>query len=822
MVNNIEILVKNVGLLEISSKDVESFGVPLVFNLTDISDVSSRKASYSKTIKILGSKQNNLIFNYLYEIKGQHFDLKMGNKHDCVLLVNKNPVMDGYFVLKQITKLLIGNKYQIVYEINMFDELKNFFNDLGDKNLFDLDFSSGFTFNDINYGVGDHVFNEQELGDRMNSVTDYTDIYDYPVIDYGYKLKNIAYGLTGFPRSSISFGTLYPCVYQKPILDRIFYESSDYSYESEYFNGNSYGGFFKNMINIYNEGVNYTNLKLAEYLSGGIIIEEENLSLKPVVIDLGVAYSTVMNNGPLYIENRYAIDSYFTETSVDGTTELSENIDPLDPYNHIYELNSGLSGFTAPNDGNYNIKFKVDVNYDAGGFEEDGNGGYIAPIGGTPTQYDIIRYVPEDGKIIVEYNINSFDMRPVESDTSWYYENEYVIEDVSEGDIIGLVITKGVVRVGAWPGAFILRINMAALEMSYIRELEGDYATTTTPQINLNSFLPDMKQTEFIKNHIKLANLYIWSNKEDPKKLYIEPRDDFYKMGSVINWSEKVDYNKNIVIKSLNDDIAKTYTFEYSKGSDYKNENYLGTYDEVYGTKTVDVENNFLINEQNIKLDNQSFLMDNYFLPIYGSPSNFMIPKLYEDSEHTWFDDKSSFEPLWGFKDNFIDNPTAGLNIKLAGFKNFNVYNQRLNNIPIVTHAKVMGGLSFDVNYETNNETFTISGYDSSRGAYKIFWENYINNITDEDARIVEIYINLDLSDILNLDFRNRILIDGQIYFLQKVEYDAANSSNSSKITLLKEIDPIEEGSFETFYLLKNDNNEYITTSDSGNKIIIN
>jgi hypothetical protein len=53
---SIEILVKGVGKLDIQTKDSENFGVPLTFNISDIKDFESRKASFSKTIKIIGTK----------------------------------------------------------------------------------------------------------------------------------------------------------------------------------------------------------------------------------------------------------------------------------------------------------------------------------------------------------------------------------------------------------------------------------------------------------------------------------------------------------------------------------------------------------------------------------------------------------------------------------------------------------------------------------------------------------------------------------------------------------------------------------------------
>jgi len=771
---NVEILIKGVGKLDINTKDSDEFGVPLIFNLSDIKDISIRKASFTKTIKILGTPNNNIIFNHLYEIKGQNFNFKITNKHNCSILLNKNPVMDGFLVLNKISKLLIGSKYEIVYEVNVFDEVKNFFDDIGQKELGYLDFSSGFTFNGINYDKGDHTFNIQDIGEQMRSQTDYTDIYDYPIIDYGYDLigdSNYPYNIT------TSNGLLYPSIYQKAIIDKIFSESSNYSYESNYLDGISYGGFFKKMINVYNKGMDFNNIDLCEYVSSGsyYINDTSNVSVGK--------YVSVFDT---YVENFYNIDDY------------------LGNY-------SGTTGPQSPIDGNYIVKLK---NY------------VIDDIGGTGLQYcaqqsyyQIFKYNIEEGETSIFYKSSSeikteLGLDP-ETDTTWYYETSINVELV-EGDILFVRLNAGTKCVDVDPPYQVQATLQGgiSLELTYVRELDPVFSGTTTPYVYLNQFLPDMKQTDFIKEHIKLANLYIWSNKEDPKRLYIEPREDFYRQGEVINWTEKVDYNKSIVIKSLNSDIAKTFTFEYTLGDDVDNDDYNSLYYETYGSKIIDVDTNFLTNEQKVKLKHQSWFMRN--------KDGYIVPTLIEDTLHTWFDDKSSFEPMWGFMNNIQQS------LKVGGYYRLNSMNGVINHIPYITHAKILGGLSFDLNYETNNETFTINDYDSSRGAYKIFWENYINNLIDEDARIVEMYINFDLADILNLDFRNRVLIDGQIYFLEKVEYDPTKKG-SSKVTLLKEIDPIDEGSFDAYFILKNDLGDYITTSDGtdglgdgGNKIPIN
>jgi len=797
---NVEIQVKGVGNLDIDSKMSEAFGIPLTFNISDIKDISKRKASFSKTIKILGSKNNNKIFNHIYEIKGQSFNFDMTRKHECVLLVNKNPIMNGFLVLKSIDKLLIGSKYEVVYSINIFSEVKNFFDTLSNLKLNELDFSSGFTFtgggDDIIYKIGDHQLNPERIAKNADNFPTYKDIYVYPIIDYGYYILGETFPYSATVDSAI----IYPSIFQKAILDKIFYDA-DYKYISKYFDSSSYGGFFGNMLNLYNKPNEFRSVDFAEYTSdGGIFLEGNVEPVEGTNIDLG--------------RNSCQIGSYWT------------NHYELAPYYYIEkELPTGsTTGFNVPVDGDYKIVFRVDV--------IDDKSGTLEPYTPQPaivqypgSWYYILKYTvgdEDDPTIIKTYRPD--DMKSVTGMTStqysWTFTGDFNYE-LKAGDFLYLKIrtgTKGIYNPPPYryiPEKADITIRGTSLEMIYIKPLDDIYSGVTyngSQDIKIDKVLPEMSQADWLKNHIKMANLYIWNDKEDDKRLHIEPREDFYKAGSLLNWTDKVDYNKGVTIKSLNDSIANIIRFEHTQGKDFYSEQYLSNYDETYGNKEIDLNNFYLKDNQTVKIDYQTYMMRN--------SQDYLYPILYDNSntKQTWFNDRLTFEPLIGFI-NQLPSYILGSNpIKMANYKRSGIRNANIDKITWATHAKIMGGLSFDMNYETTGQTFELSSYDNERGLYKVFWENYINNITDDDSRMVTYYINLSLEDILNLDFRNRILIDGQIYFLEKIEYDPT-SLKSSKVTLLKEIYPIEEGGFDLSFILKNDSGDYITTNNSGDRI---
>lgn len=69
--------------------------------------------------------------------------------------------------------------------------------------------------------------------------------------------------------------------------------------------------------------------------------------------------------------------------------------------------------------------------------------------------------------------------------------------------------------------------------------------------------------------------------------------------------------------------------------------------------------------------------------------------------------------------------------------------------------------------------------------SYQNFWESSMNNIFNNNNRIITYYVDLDIIDIKNLDFKNVILIKGELYYIENIVVDL-NSDEPSKLELIK------------------------------------
>jgi hypothetical protein len=89
-----------------------------------------------------------------------------------------------------------------------------------------------------------------------------------------------------------------------------------------------------------------------------------------------------------------------------------------------------------------------------------------------------------------------------------------------------------------------------------------------------------------------------------------------------------------------------------------------------------------------------------------------------------------------------------------------------------------------------------------------MYWRDYINELTNKDAKKVTLYLNLTPVDIMNLDFRQLIQINGVVFRIHTIHDYDANSSESTKVDLVKVLNLVE---FQP--------SQFLLTNGSGAKI---
>jgi len=184
----------------------DRFSTMLTAAVDDIRDFGKRNTSFSKTIIIQGTKNNNLLF-------GQIFDVRSRNDYNPLLPnigKNFNPAISADAVilngniqqLKGVARLLAINIKDgiIEYELQVIGELGGFAARVGAKKIQDLDFSAY-----------DHEYSIANITGSWTNDNGGAGYY-YPLIDYGNYSSD---------KKNWRVGTFRPAIFLKEVIEKM-------------------------------------------------------------------------------------------------------------------------------------------------------------------------------------------------------------------------------------------------------------------------------------------------------------------------------------------------------------------------------------------------------------------------------------------------------------------------------------------------------------------------------------------------------------------------------------------------------------------------
>jgi hypothetical protein len=97
-------------------------------------------------------------------------------------------------------------------------------------------------------------------------------------------------------------------------------------------------------------------------------------------------------------------------------------------------------------------------------------------------------------------------------------------------------------------------------------------------EVNLNTLMPtDIKQKDFITSIVKMFNLILDEDKNNPKNIIIEKRDDYYNSGTTVDWTDKEDISSETLIERIPTLVNKDIHFTYQSDTDDYNKEYSQT-----------------------------------------------------------------------------------------------------------------------------------------------------------------------------------------------------------------------------------------------------
>lgn len=704
----------------------EDTAFPLNFGVADIRDISKKAGAFSKTITLLGTKNNHELLGYYYDVNLVEGTFNINALTECTIIQNGIPILtDANVQLISVNKIQTTDALEqgIEYSVLIKDQTSTFFTKLDNKELKDLDYS------DLN-----HVIDSASVyASFTNDVTD------------GYK-----YGLNWSADNIYPLKEFAPSIYAKTYFDRIF-AASGYSYTWATLEACR----FDKCIIPYNGDVvafDYSDYLINETHAGDVVSIVQAAGTNVGFVELLDNFTEVQDNQNLFNPVTGQYTSPFTivggqsitfAVTIAGTIEL---VNATGSTAYLVDLFSsvGNAGYK------YQLQFQVFKNGSPftpnplilfGAFN-DRNRGSLA--NGTTNL----------GSINGTYNIP--------------------VANISAGDVITIKVG---IRVGQNAGLNLRwksvnntaagnlvvitpQLNYSALSM--VANISSNlFASGST--MNVNNYVPNkIKQKDFIKSIFTMFNLYCESDPDNPNTLILQTRDDYYDSGVEKNWSKKLAKDQEQTLNFLPELSAKKLILSYKQDTDEPNVIYFDTTREIYG------QAEFIFDNEYVKgVDTKELIFSP--TPISKTVFNAYVPMIAGSSP------KTNIRILYDGGVNTCD----GYNIIDAG--SIGLYG--ILEYPLFHHFDNALNPTFDLNFALSDYLY-YDGYTSTNnGLYNNFWRRTINQINT--GKMLVAMFDLDETDIQGLRLNDKIYIDNNWWSINKIIDYNVNNKQLTKVELL-------------------------------------
>jgi len=759
------------GYLDIT----DDVAVPLNFAVGEIQDISKRQGGYSKTIKVPGTANNNNLLGSLYDVNITDTTFNQNLREKCILLQNGIPVFNGFLQLLSVNKVSPSQENpdeEITYDVALRDDTGDFYLNLGDKFLEDL----------TGWEQYNHIYTLSSITATQGNT--WEDVYKYHMM---WNMKS-EYNLSDFT----------PSIFAKTYLDKIFFDNG-YTYE---WSGMTDTKFDK-LIIPYNGDKPLPNLDLLSFRAGfsATTVHQSvpnniyyNSSFSDIVIFDNDVTPPNNNAGNSYNKNTGKWTStYYGSVSVKAAYRYEIQIySPVafylqqnyidDYWNSIYQgdhayvrlkLNNTIGTASSNITNNIYDVIVADIPFfNSSYFVNPGrvyfNSGYTSYYINASPEFIYTTNVSPGTQL---FNKVNGDFIVVGGDL-YETSNDFIIDDASKTPRIS-------VSIGTIPTDFGNNYFQSIPKAELGEGME----------IVLSDYIPKkIKQKDFLSGIVKMFNLYITPDKNRDKNLIIETRDEFYNNGGTLDWTEKFVSDADAKIQYLPDLQNKKIRLSYKADKDVYNTTYQLATGEVYGQQDYTFENEFVRDVKMIETIFSPTPLETNGFGIIVPTINSGLPKnniriLYDAD---WLPNNQLTGSTWTYRSTTAVTSTT----------TFTTY-------PYAGHMDNPITPSFDFNYGLVDFLY-YDNWDNvtENNLYNTYWKRFINQI--ETGKLMTAKFKLKESDIINLNFRDKIFIHDTYWFLNKItDYNSNSKQGLTSVELIS----VDEGiRFTGFPLYKYNN----------------
>lgn len=693
-----EVIVEGGFLLDV----FEGLDFSFNYSVSDIREPDTRQTEYTKTIKCPGTNNNNTLFGNLFEADiANPFDPNVDN-----IGVNFNPNKKAAVqVLRNSLPVLDGSmqlrriyvvKGRIEYEVVFIGRLIDLFGAWGDKKMNEVDENGNHIIDLSDY---DHLLTDTVQEASWSGTLG--DGYIYPLIDYGRNSTLVdAIGQRTYPIID-----LRPAVYVRTLWDKIF-DLATATYEGDILNVTQSDGFdFDRLIIPWTAGFELSDEDIAEREVSAVRNSDkvmfsaatESFDMTNTTQDLLGQYDVSTDELTVAFTSRYQYSGVLIVTATRNLTGGASGVLPV--VMELLKNGTPVSGYASD----------IDLT------------GVAAPVGETATT--VIPF------LFPEIDLAGGDVMTI----------RYVVDPVQ------LSVAANHDFVFKTGSAFNVKVMNEELA-------EGDL-------VRLNFGLPDMSIKDFFLSIVNMLNLYMVPDDSIPNKYHFYTRDQFYASGQIRDWTYKMDRGRSIEITPMGLLSGRENVYTYTEDGDYYNERYQNNYNRVYGSRRLDIDNDFVPKRNVTEVQFSATPLVN------DGISARIIPKIWDSdiSEGVNPADANTRILYYG---GLLDGVVAWIHGTGGTSYTDYPYAGHWNN-PITPTLDINFGLSLEYYYQANGATGAIQF--TNNNLFKAYHERQFLEIASKDSKLITAMFDLTPLDIQQLDFRDTILIDQTYYRLNKV-----------------------------------------------------
>lgn len=720
----------------------ENIAVPLNLSISDVKEPEKRKRSYSKSIKLEGTSNNMAFFLSAYSLSmdvenssNVSFDPQIRNS--CEFYKNDLLIFKGKLKLNEV---IIQDK-NYYFDCTLFSDVVDIFSKLKDKKLNELDWSAydhnltrTNVINSWSSSVKFFGVDRANFGSDTNGYQPQSFGYIYPIVDYGFQKYN---------NSPTTFRTnqLYPFVYVKEAIIKTLNEAL----EGENIEVDYNTSFFTN-----------TNMqKLIYGFGGGEQLKINTAQADKMKVDLdGGLPSQTLTGKPVYVKigsqnvlTAYAFGKYWNIIKEIGFTAT-----PVFDQNYI---NTTTGELTITANGKYDVSFIADL--------------FLTYTGLPGTSIKSSMDIEVDGltvetfswqqikDVTVTHTVKkTLELKAGQKLKFNFYFNYYTKTDST----IDYNFNN-------------IQINLTAKETV----IDGSL-------ISLNTAIPDIKCSDFLKGIMNLFYAYMSDPIYDPltnkSTIYIDSFINYYQNASNYDeWTDKVDNQREITIQSNSLVEGSNYIYKFSDEKDYFNARYKELTGLNYGEKSIQLST---WASGDVKFE----LPFNTYVPSKPENTEIIYARIVDQSIDTT--GKETIKPYKGkgmltFYNGLRTQPITIMNSNDNTVTSSTVY-------PFTHHIRYKNNQNFeplfDLHFASRNYSFDSLQSYPNVNTYSYYHERFINEIISKNSKLLSLYLKLDYKDIHDLDFSKLKMIDGILYRLNTIKDFDSDAYGTTQVELLK------------------------------------